>query len=122
MLNSDLASLYDATEPSVGNRTDYDSVLKDNVDNLFDNLFTESSRQDPNAATTVFTVINGWDIDTKNVPEDFHECWGLLITIWIYRVETGLQDKSRIQSLFYDNKCLSRYYNNKVWTEWGDTY
>ena len=30
MLNNNLSSLYDAAEPSVGNRTDYDSVLKDN--------------------------------------------------------------------------------------------
>lgn len=92
------------------------------LDERENNLIAESSRQDPNAATTVLTIINGWDIDIKNVPEDFHECWGLLITIWIYRTETGLQDKSRIQSLFYDNKCLSRHYGNNGWTEWGDTY
>ena len=30
MRNSDLTSLYDDTEPSFGNRTDYDSLLNDN--------------------------------------------------------------------------------------------
>ena len=83
-------------------------------------LFAEYWITNPDAATKVFAKLNGWSESIANVPEDFRQCWGLLITVW-HSGSIGLLDATRVQSLLYNGKCSSRHYENGAWNEWGDT-
>ena len=96
--------------------SDLDDCIK-NTDELF-NGFWEI---DPNTVTTILTIINGWSGNIKNAPDDFSQTWGLLITVWYY-TGTGSLTATRMQTLFYNGKCSSRYYDSEDgWSQWGHT-
>lgn len=96
----------------------YDNVYNsDAIKNI--ELFSGYWETDPNNATHILTAINGWSENLQNTPNDFYNCWGLLITIW-YHTEIGSLTAIRYQSLLYNEKCSSRYYNEEsgTWTGW----
>lgn len=81
-------------------------------------LISKNYISDPNSATSVISHLNGWSSNLAHVPDDFIQCWGVIITMWENSESIGSLTEKRVQTLLYKDKSISRHYEVS-WNEWG---
>lgn len=86
---------------------------------LKSDLFHNGFITDPNTATVPFTLVNGWDSNVTNAPDDIKGSWGELTTTWVYSEQIGSLTDYRMQKIVSDkNITHTRTYSNSKWSEW----
>ena len=86
---------------------------------LKSDLFHNGFITDPNTATVPFTLVNGWDSNVTNVPDDIKGSWGELTTTWVYSEQIGSLTAYRMQKIVSDKNVMhTRTYSNSKWAEW----
>ena len=77
----------------------------------------------PNNATSVLSIVNGWD-SSANVPDDFKSSLNILITVWTNGAAIGNLAGERVQMMFgsVSSACTApvayRVYVSSKWTDW----
>lgn len=76
---------------------------------------------DPNMCKSTFSIVNGWDPNTINIPDAIKNKFSTLLTIWIYRPAIGDLTSVRMQILIVDQGggTFARTYNHSAWSDWA---
>lgn len=91
-------------------------IVNNNLSNLFIGNFTTN----PTTCKSQFSVVNGWDPDVSNVPDDARNTWNGLQTLWAYSIDIGDLEKTRLQILITGNNTVhTRVYENGKFSSWS---
>lgn len=91
-------------------------IVNNNLSNLFIGNFTTNST----TCKSQFSVVNGWDPDVSNVPDDARNTWNGLQTLWAYSIDIGDLEKTRLQILITGNNTVhTRVYENGKFSSWS---
>lgn len=98
-LNAAIGNKVDKVAGKGLSTNDFTEEDKDRVDDavLLSQLVPISSITDPNTATNILSLVNGWHTDVINIPSFAKSQYAILITDWINKNEIGLLNADHMQ-------------------------
>ena len=88
--------------------------------NNLSNLFIGNFTTNPTTCKSQFSVVNGWDPNVSNVPDDARNTWNGLQTLWAYSADIGNLESTRLQILITGNNTVhTRVYESGNFSSWS---
>lgn len=94
-------------------------ALQDQINQLNSDLIYNGYCLNPDNATSILCVVNGWDENVINIPSDAIGSISILITAWVFRENVGVVTGKRNQALITtEGAVFGRSYENSIWSDW----